>query len=113
MTEYEIQKAVIKHIKAKHPYALYTATQGGVMKTVQAAAKMRAAGAVRGVPDLLIFSNNGEYNGLALELKTEKGKPTPEQIKFLEGLIDCGWFAAVTYGYEMTCQFIDQYFEGE
>lgn len=58
---------------------------------------MRAAGYNKGVPDMFIYepSLDGEYVGLALELKSAKGRPTPQQLKWLADLQNRGWCAAI------------------
>jgi Holliday junction resolvase len=46
----------------------------------------------KGVPDIL-----GCYQGkfLGIEVKTEKGKPSPEQVRFIQNLNDAGGIAFI------------------
>jgi hypothetical protein len=61
-----------------------------------AGAKLKAKGVKRGVPDILIFTRRGQYNGLAIELKVGKGKATPEQLEWLSRLQKEGWLTMLT-----------------
>lgn len=54
-----------------------------------------------GLPDVLIFErppSRPEALGVALELKTERGSPSDDQRRWLEGLQARGWVAEVAKG---------------
>lgn len=95
MSEYEISKSFVKWLREEHPNILFCATVGGIHSTVQQKAKMRAAGYQRGIPDIMIYepSHDGAYCGLALELKTAKGRLTKEQQQWIYDLQARGWQA--------------------
>lgn len=63
----------------------WTATMNGVRLRPAARAKAKAAGLMPGLPDLMFMPFIGLYRGefLALELKSAKGRATPEQAKLL------------------------------
>ena len=71
---------------------------------------MKAAGYLRGIPDLLIFEPSGDYNGLAIELKAGKGKPSPHQLEALKSLRARGWRAEVSTGWDDTVELLNEYF---
>lgn len=58
---------------------------------------MKAMGVKRGVPDFLLPfpSPKGQWIGLAVELKSKKGKLSPEQEQWLKALGNAGWMASV------------------
>ncbi len=56
---------------------------------------MKLMGTRRGVPDLMLFLPRGEYAGLAMELKTEKGRTSDEQDAWIAHLESHGWFGEI------------------
>jgi hypothetical protein len=57
--------------------------------------QMRALGVKPGVPDLLLPHVSGEFNGLAIEMKSAIGTTTPDQDRWLETLKANGWLVHV------------------
>lgn len=74
------------------------------------ARKMVAGGYRKGIPDILIYTPSLGFLGLALELKTMKGRPSPEQLQWIEKLNNYGWSAHVVKGYEAACEALFNYF---
>ena len=107
--EYEIQKALVKYLKLQYPDVLFLGTQNGVYKSVQAAAKAKAAGMQKGIPDLLVLTPNTRYFGLALEVKTKTGVLSKEQKEWLASLNAIGWYAVSAKGFENCKNIIDDY----
>lgn len=56
---------------------------------------MKGLGVVAGVPDVMIIFKGSVY---ALELKTEKGKPSEKQYAAVEAIRDAGGFACIVHG---------------
>ena len=108
--EQQIQTAVVKYIRLSYPDLLFCASAGGMRTSFKQAVKMKATGYVRGFPDLFIYEPVGKYYGLALEIKTSKGRPTKEQLNWKKRLLDRGYFAEIVYGFEHTRKVIDSYF---
>ncbi|MBV1928237.1 MAG: VRR-NUC domain-containing protein, partial [Gammaproteobacteria bacterium] len=78
------------------------------------AAKLKAEGVKRGVPDVCLPVVRGGYHGLYIELKKPKdstpaGKPTEEQIEWLAALGDQGYFAALCVGWDAARKTIVDY----
>lgn len=111
--EQQIQTAVVKYIRLSYPDLLFCASAGGMRTSFKQAVKMKATGYVRGFPDLFIYEPVGKYYGLALEIKTSKGRPTKEQLNWKKRLLDRGYFAEIVYGFEHTRKVIDSYFSRE
>ena len=74
------------------------------------AKKMKEAGYSKGVPDMLVFEPRGFYNGLAIEVKTEKGRASDEQKAWIKSLNDRGWRAEICKGFEECADVICEYF---
>jgi hypothetical protein len=89
---------------------LFSATVGGVRVAMQTALKMKRGGYRKGIPDLLIFEPSGGYCGLALEVKTDKGRASEHQLEWQKNLSQRGWKAVICKGYEACIGAIDEYF---
>jgi len=109
--EHEMQVQIVNFLKSHPSHPLFTATVGGVRLAAHTAMKMKAAGYSKGTPDLLIFEPRGGYHGLALEVKTEKGRPSDEQKKWIIDLTERGYYAKITKGYNETVEVIKKYLD--
>src|SRR3990167_2792043 len=65
---------------------LYTASCSGMRTHPVIGAKMKRMGSKKGFPDIQIFHPNRRYHGLFIELKSEKGRPSLEQIEWRDCL---------------------------
>ena len=63
---------------------------GGARNPV-VAGQMVALGVKRGVPDLLLPIPVARWSGCAVECKTDDGRLTPEQVKWLQALHAARW----------------------
>jgi hypothetical protein len=66
--------------------ALLHAIPNGGHRHKATAARLKAEGVKRGVPDVCLPVPRGGAHGLYIELKTERGKPTPEQLGWIRAL---------------------------
>ena len=73
------------------------------------AAMMKAEGMKSGIPDLILPVPRGEFHGLAIEMKTEKGRVAPSQQVWLDGLSGLGWCTHVCRGWESAREVITDY----
>lgn len=110
MTEAQIQTQVAAYLRMRHPGIVFTATLGGLRLTPGVVRKIKAAGYHNGIPDLLILAPRGRYHGMALELKSDKGRPSVEQINTIRKLTDAGYYCAITYGAREPIEQIMYYF---
>ncbi len=77
------------------------------------AAKLKAGGVRRGVPDLhLAVARNG-FHGLWIEMKVGKNKPTPDQNWWISRLLEEGYSARVCYGWEEAKRTIEAYLDSK
>ena len=86
-----------------------SATLGGIRCTYKQAVKAKRTGYKKGQPDLFIYEPRGIYNGLALEIKTNKGYATKEQKQWIKDLQDRGWKAEICKGISACIEVIDSY----
>jgi hypothetical protein len=105
------QEIVIKYLRLAYPDALYCASAGGMRTSYLQAIKMKRTGYVKGFPDLFIYEPRNEYNGLAIEMKKEKGGvASPEQKRWQEQLRNRGYASYICKGSEEAIKQIDEYF---
>lgn len=108
-----IQYHVIKYVKQAYPDVLYCASAGGVRTGFKQAVKMKATGYVKGFPDLMFLEQRGNYAGLFIELKKEKGVLSKEQKHWIKQLNDRGYFACCCHGFKKATEVIDTYMSGK
>ena len=107
------QEIVIKYLRLAYPEALYCASAGGMRTSYLQAIKMKRTGYVKGFPDLFIYEPRGEYHGLAIEMKKEKGGvASPEQKRWQELLRNRGYASYICKGSEEAIKRIDEYLNG-
>jgi hypothetical protein len=105
------QEIVIKYLRLAYPDVLYCASAGGMRTSYLQAIKMKRTGYVKGFPDLFIYEPRNEYNGLAIEMKKEKGGvASPEQKRWQEQLRNRGYASYICKGSEEAIKQIDEYF---
>ena len=105
------QEIVIKYIRLAYPDALYCASAGGMRTSYLQAVKMKRTGYVKGFPDLFIYEPRGDFFGLAIEMKKEKGGfASPEQKRWQEQLRNRGYCSYICKGKDEAIKIIDEYF---
>jgi hypothetical protein len=108
--ETNIQVAVANYLRIKYPSVLFTIAPNGIKLPIWTAKMLKMMGYRAGTPDVLIFEPRKEYNGLFIELKTEKGKLSDLQNDFLIALESRGYKASVCFGYNKAIEAINKYF---
>ena len=75
-----LQHKVMKYLENKYPgiYAIHVPNEG--KRSTFERFKFKYLGGKAGIPDILIFYANKEFNGLAIELKVGYNKPTENQF---------------------------------
>jgi len=105
------QEIVIKYLRLAYPDALYCASAGGMWTSDSQRIKMARTGYVKGFPDLFIYEPRGEFHGLAIEMKKEKGGvASPEQKRWQDDLRNRGYCSYICKGSEEAIKQIDEYF---
>ena len=72
--------------------------------------KLKRMGVKRGVSDFFFPRSNGEYKGLWLELKAQKGKPSKEQLAFIEKMKKEGYDGHVVWGAQDAIDLISDFY---
>lgn len=101
MTELELQRSLFDEIDLRANQDsrwrfIFHVPNGGA-RTPRTAAILKGQGVRAGVPDLLWLLPACGYNGLAMELKVGKGKPSAAQSEWLQWLSDRNYFVCVVY----------------
>jgi len=111
-SEASVQMAIVKYLRFQYPFALYSATAGGVRTSFMQSTRLKMTGYVAGVPDLLIFEPCNGFHGLMIEVKRDsKSYATKEQKEWIEKLNERGYSAHVAKSFEDAKLIIDRYFE--
>lgn len=97
--EEDLQRATHQWVELntpRHPILrwMFHAPSGGKRPPGEAG-KLKAMGVKKGVADWICPFPSAAARGLAIELKAPNGKPTPEQIAFLQLAQSNGWICAV------------------
>lgn len=116
MTEYELQKGICKYLDLNN--VLYCGSMGGQYQVhFSQRIKAKKSGYKKGFPDLFIYEisriKDTIYAGLAIELKTKKGRPTKEQIEWMNKLNERGYMATICTGLDEALETIDIYLKGK
>lgn len=77
------------------------------------AAKLKAEGMRPGLPDIVLAVPRGGYGALYIELKTQKGRPSKDQLDYIDLLRSCGNVAMICRGWETAKAIIEAYLDGE
>jgi hypothetical protein len=74
--------------------------------------KLKDEGFMPGVADLFLMIPRGEYHGMFIEMKAEKGALQTEQKEFLERADNQGYMAVTCYGFIEAKEAVTQYLKG-
>jgi hypothetical protein len=106
------QQLVVQFIRNNYPNALYCASAGGMRTSYLQAVKMKRTGYVKGFPDLFIYEPRGEFFGLAIEMKKEKGgTASPEQKWWRDELRNRKYESYICKGSDEAIEIIKNYLD--
>lgn len=106
-TEYEEQKAVCQYLDYLGLKYVHIVNEG--LRSERTGYMLKRIGMQKGFPDLFILCPKGRYHGLAIEMKSLKGRATKEQVEWIDILNGLGYFAVVCKGYGSAKTVIDWY----
>jgi hypothetical protein len=111
--EHDAQVALFAWIRmheANWPMLRFCAAwpNGGARSKITAA-QMKAEGTRRGPPDIWLVFRTAHYNGLVIELKHGRNKPSSEQKEWLSWLASQGFKTAVCYSWITAAKVIREY----
>jgi hypothetical protein len=94
--------AAMPEIQQQFPefkWSLFAIPNGGERNKI-VAAKMKATGTKAGVLDIFLAVPRKGFHGLFIELKKFGGRPSKEQLEFIEAVRQQGFAACVVEGWE-------------
>lgn len=91
---------------------LFHIPNGGKRNAAEAA-HLKRQGVKAGVPDVFLPCAKHGYNGVFIELKAGKNKPTPLQNEWLQELTAQGYKTAVCYGWQQAAELLQDYLTDE
>lgn len=91
-TEQEIQKSILDYLKLKK-YLVFKHRSVGIKK--ENGSYIPLAYGEKGISDIIACSPKGQF--IAIEVKKKGGKPSPDQIRFLEEVKARGGVAILAY----------------
>lgn len=114
MTEHEEQVALMRlvemHMGRWPQLGMLFAVPNGGDRHPAVAAKMKAEGVKKGVPDLCLPVPKGDYHGLFVELKKQgRSSTSTEQKAWIAALIVLGYRAEVCKGAAHAWEVISDY----
>ncbi|MBK8987407.1 MAG: VRR-NUC domain-containing protein [Chloroflexi bacterium] len=113
MSEHDEQAALFGWVELQAnlypPLRLLHAIPNGGHRHPVVAAKMKAEGVKRGVPDLCLPVARGGFHGLYIEMKFGRNRPSDEQLWWLEALAGQGYKTAVCWSFEAAQRIILEY----
>ena len=116
-TEEEEQTALFEWAalcKGKYPglELMFHIPNGGKRSKAEAA-RFKAAGVKRGVPDIFLPVPMHGYHGLYIEMKrSDGGKPSDQQVLWMKKLHDQGYAVVITHGFDRAVIAIQMYYDG-
>jgi hypothetical protein len=109
-SEADLQKAVVKYLRETD--LAYCSTLGECLDTTVSRIEAVKRGYKCGIPDLIIYTPNNCYNGLAIEFKaaTGFGNLKKNQLDWLNQLEkDCNYFVIASNDYTTIIETIIKY----
>jgi hypothetical protein len=116
MSEHDEQAALFEWAEMMLPtwpeLRLLHAIPNGGFRGKATAARLKAEGVKRGVPDLCLPVPRGGYHGLYIELKVGRNSPSKEQAQWIGELNRAGYRALACWGWEAARDAICEYLRG-
>ena len=114
MTEQQHQIAVIQWsqqptIREKYPELAMLFHIANERSDKVQASILKKMGVKKGVPDLCLPAPSGKYHGLFIEMKTDTGRASAEQLWWISHLEANGYAAAVCYGWNRAVEVLEWY----
>jgi hypothetical protein len=88
---------------------LMFAIPNGGQRHIAVAARMKAEGVKRGVPDIFMAVPNANFAGCWIELKTRSGRVSPEQWYWINSLTAAGYAVYVARSWEQAARHLLEY----
>ena len=106
-SERDEQGAVVEYLRFRGLLFSHAPNEG--KRSPVTAGILKSMGMSPGFPDLFIYEPRGKFHGLAIEMKSKKGRPTDEQKKWIARLNENGYAAYIAYGADEAIRIIESY----
>lgn len=90
---------------------LFAIPNGGKRNKLEAV-RLKKQGVKAGVSDMFLPIPFNDRCGLWMELKVGKGKPSGDQLDWIDRMVDIGYLAVVIWGWKSAAKAIDAYLGG-
>lgn len=102
--EHRIQASCVRWFRLKYPRLRHNlfAVPNGARRDKSTGAKLKAEGVLAGVADLILLKSNRFYGALLIEMKTERGRQSPNQQEWEKHITADG------YKY-VVCRSLDEF----
>jgi len=107
--ESKLQIACVKWFRLQYPGFLLCSFPMGGFRNKITGRILKAEGALAGSPDLFLFLSNGNYYGLAIEMKTAKGVQSETQKAFEKKLKRFGYQYVICRSFQEFKIIIENY----
>ena len=98
--EDDLQTSCMQWLQYAHPDVLAFHVPNGGNRSAREGAKFKRMGVLAGVPDILIITPKGGFNGFAVELKVKGGKVSELQNKCLKRFEACNFKILVCWSFD-------------
>ena len=104
-----LQRQAIRWFRLQYPAHVLFAIPNGGQRNKTEAAIMKAEGVLAGAADLFLMCSSRQYNGMCIELKTEKGRQTESQKWFEKKAYDFGYCYKVVRSFDEFVNEVNNY----
>lgn len=108
-SEHMAQTCLVAWAQRTYPDCPIFAIPNGGSRHKAEAARLKAEGVRAGVPDLFLPVARHGFHGLFIELKTATGRPSKEQLEWLDRLATEGYAASLCRGFDAARETIADY----
>lgn len=113
-SEHQIQTELVTRIRAFYPGVVVFAIPNGGARDPRTGARLKAEGVLAGVPDLFVAESRGAWNGLFVEVKRRRGRPTQKQRDLMKRLSEAGYNVhTANEGVDEAFEYVERYLAGE
>ena len=112
VSEEKIQTALVEYLTLKR--IVFTSVPNESKRSTGYGGKLKRMGLQKGFPDLLIFTRTLQvrgagFVGIAIELKSSRGKVRPEQKEWLDKLVIENWLTKVCWSLDEVIDFLESW----
>ena len=99
-TEHDLQVGCVRWFRLAYPSELIFAIPNGGARDAVTGAMLRAEGATRGIPDLMIAAKRAGYGGMFIEMKSAKGRLSVSQAQMIARLKELDYYCEVCRSFD-------------